>query len=64
MADEYLDNMFNLTFEQECEREAEQRELERQDSEREYQEAMEEERRENERVSFFLYKAIDSNLLR
>lgn len=64
MADEYSDNMFNLTFEQECEREAEQRELERQDSEREYQEAMEEERRENERVSFFLYKAIDSNLLR
>ena len=47
MADDFSD-MFNLTLEQECEREAEQREIERQETERRYQEAQEEEKREAE----------------
>ena len=47
MADDFSD-MFNLTLEQECEREAEQREMERQETERRYQEAQEEEKREAE----------------
>ena len=47
MADDFSD-MFNLTLEQECEREAEQREIERQETGRRYQEAQEEEKREAE----------------
>lgn len=46
-----MDDVFNLTLEQQCEREAEQREAERADSEQQYQQALEEERKEHERVS-------------